>query len=261
MSEPEPTRRSMRKFFVNFAQAVKGDSDRSVILEIPSNVHHALVMRPQHERNYERNVSIVLNQDFLEIKKSWTHKIVLGGESPDTAKRFLSELKTIFETGPISTEVGYQESIDRLLNMIAERYFPGKEFWSPTFRVHELRYKYLSVEVDESKRATIKFALTTGAPLEFGYLSNRPDWHGVILPQVHVRRVNVRSVDDDGFTATHRRGFRRYSFAKVQWALMEGTKALEVLHEPMIEIEMKESKTGHQAMFSLGRVSDAEQIY
>lgn len=56
-------------------------------------------------------------------------------------------------------------------------------------------------------------------------------------------------------TAKHKRGFRRYNFDRVEWALAEGGLSREVQLEPMLELELKDTKGGHRTSFYFGGFS------
>jgi hypothetical protein len=231
---------------------------------IANAVHQALSDRPKTSSYQLDNVALAMHrkqgnrsvvsslielhsayQTLMQFDKPWTHQILLNGATSKEAFNFANALHRRLTVGPESKAMGYQETMSMVLSELATEHFPEREFWSPTFRVHELRSSEAVAHAEESDfsiRNTVSYAYESGVPLEIGYRSLREDWNRNIVPQTHVRRVNVRSVDATGFRAKHGRGYRRYSFDKVEWAIAEGYTPQNVGYEPVIDLKLSDSK-------------------
>lgn len=105
--------------------------------------------------------------------------------------------------------------------------------------ISELRLKGSSVAQPlENMKAAVKEAFEEGFPLEFIYdnspenLENEYGWRS---PS---RQVAVRNLDEDGFTAHHERGFRRYRWEKLERAVVLRANVDRLLPELCIEISI-----------------------
>jgi len=191
-------------------------------------------------------------ENFMEFKKDWTHQIVLYGASSEETSAFVTHLNLSLSGTSIASSASYQEAMDELLNELAFTHLPGHEFWSPAFRVHELKSSLISAFTKPHMRTVIERALERPRVVEIGYRSLRPDWRGELTPQIHVHRVWVHRMDETGFVASHARGVRRYSFENLDWAMTELQTDTKPHYEPVIELELYPSKAGQRYSLKVG---------
>lgn len=243
----EPQKR--RGFLKNLTSGFRSITEDPAPKNPDRRVFSAPVLRKQDELSQPNQKLILEYMDLLVMPDGATQRIVFTGESPNDAFHFAAELRHIF------TKTSYANkdnlTLTDVLNVLVEETFPGKEFWKTDAHTHQLRHKISRAITREEIEATIWSALSIGAPLEFGY-ARRIDDNGE--PVVEVKRVNVRSVEQDYFKAKHRRGLRRYLLSRVMWAVVEMDVERTVLHEPTLEIEKLKTKIGYSAHFHLGEV-------
>jgi hypothetical protein len=157
------------------------------------------------------------------------HEVIFFGEPVEQVmlaiKALIDSFKQLFNESA-STIFSYNMAIDELLRKLSKDYFPDKVFRLQTLGIREL----VSYDRNSQNRVSaVKLALVSGAPLEFGYGDHRGS--GAKYPTFRAQRVNVLSMDEEGFLAKHKRGIRRYSYHKMQWAITEGSEPYEVQHE------------------------------
>jgi len=175
-------------------------------------------------------------EGFTSHSKPWTHEAILFGASEAQSEEFFKKFRSCMLHGPETKHDSYQEAFTILLGELAEELFPEREFHSPAFRTHELYPKNRNAEIPEKIREAVVFALKYGAPLIFKYESVRFARNGRQEKQVHVHRMNVRSVSDTWFRAEHTHGIKSFSFSKVISAGVEGTSPQVVGEEPVVSI-------------------------
>jgi hypothetical protein len=163
--------------------------------------------------------------DFEELKE-----LVFVGELEQFVLAFMDdlakELQAVLEPGA--------ESLSRILKELTRKHFPLKTFRSPMPGVYELVVS--NVRLD--KPIVVAVARLARSPLQFGYPSKR----GVNAGEpavIRSHRVNVVSQDETGFYGKHKRGLRRYNFAKMAWAAVEDFSELEVDHVPVLTIDSR----------------------
>jgi hypothetical protein len=193
---------------------------------------------------------LVANGEHFDRFGPWEHHIFLAGESMEVAHNFTLALWRRF----LETEVRKEpaETVNSVLNEVGTEFFSSKRFTNPSLRIHELTYLALPASSREDIVATLNEARVTGYPVEFGYMSAREHFEEPGL-QPRLKRVNVKTIDADGFTATHARGLRRYSFSKVSWVLMEKLTARKkpVGPEVMLTLKLEEGRYTNTVDFRL----------
>jgi hypothetical protein len=239
-----------------------GDPDRyqtALSYSLTTGVIPVPTARVQSVRERKPSMHIVNSVKLMPELTDYSHEIVFFGEPAGEVNRFLAELQNVLRLHRKPIEVrSNHEAIALVLEGLVQSYFPGKTFWSPMDGVHELRW----VLPRKSRgSAMVKLAQISGAPLEFGYPSRRKSTRANWTPLVRTHRANVLSVDEAGFTARHKRGVRRYSFRKLQWAVTEGHVDRPVEHELKLtlRIERYEASTA-TAILELDRVRSLGEL-
>jgi hypothetical protein len=209
--------------------------------------------------------STILDERQFRNAMQETHQINFVGETFSDVLSFAYELldelgkkpKHDLRIGPLT----YEHRLDSLLSLLASKHFPKKELVSPTEHLHELAYNCKQATSSQDIHSTVRTAFDTGAPLYFSYTSVRTNAAGKKETQTRFRRVNVKSISDTWFSATSDRGQRRYSFGKIQSAVVEGVKPLTVLPEVVLLIGLRKGIFGRkEAGFTLSSQTSMKEL-
>jgi hypothetical protein len=248
--------------------SLKSDGDLHMLRNVEANRHydaamkyryqHGLtsspVLRRQSSAPVRRAHNLVSNVKIMPEQRSSEHEIVLFGEPLSAVKSFAHKLEDLLITHQPHPELcTNHDTVTFLLRSLLYQ-LPGKFFASPFEGVHELRN---TVRRPAHGVRMVELARISGAPLEFGYPSQR-DLTAGAKPVRRTHRVNVLKLDETSFLAEHKRGLRRYSYSKLGWTAVEGLRAVSVEHELKLTLQiMSEGVAGQSAIITLDTVRSA----
>ncbi len=193
--------------------------------------------------------------------EEYQHTILLGGMSGSKARSFLRIMHQYFRYGLPLWAFSSEYAFTTVLDWAASHYLPQSKFHSPHRGYSELHYDPLqSTYSRELVENAVHNAFEHADVLEFMYRSIRKHPEHGEQEELHVRRVNVSSIDALGFNGRHSRGTRRFTFDNVIWAITPTPSSDLVTTEPMMRFTFQKKAGVNSLVSEFGRLGDKGQM-